>query len=250
MPNVYLEERNRNFALRALDTSGDGRCGFLVSMNQGWSGERESFWIHDSDGWHERPLEGKLPYAGKGYPLGHEQFADLDGDGDDDIILWEANALAMWIGENREAKAISWRKLSLPQELAGAYAPDLAFHDGKIWISLQHPWAPRWGRFAAGRIQGQDFMLEAVTDEAAYGGERLLFADVDGDGVDDLITGSAELVQVVRIVPGGGMEAPVGLTLAHPNAFSAAVDLDGDGLADLASLTTDGRILWARNRSK
>jgi hypothetical protein len=41
----------------------------------------------------------------------------------------------------------------------------------------------------------------------------------------------------------------VSLGLPHGNLFAAALDLDGDGLADVAALTADGGLIWAHNRS-
>lgn len=49
--------------------------------------------------------------------------------------------------------------------------------------------------------------------------------------------------------PGLGTLAATGVTLAAPNAVSASVvgDVDGDGLADLVTVETDGRLLFHRS---
>jgi hypothetical protein len=72
-----------------------------------------------------------------------------------------------------------------------------------------------------------------------------MFGDLDGDGLDDLFDYS----QAIRRVPGAGLESAVVVPLPHANLYDFALDLDGDGLADLATLTADGRLIWAHNRS-
>jgi hypothetical protein len=248
--HLWEGEPSFDFAVRALDADGDGRCDLWISaVDQ--SPSSEAFWIHDASGaWHENTLDTPaLPYVASGYPLGHEQLMDVDGDGDDDIIGWTAGQpFALWVGENQGAQKLVWTQPTVPPELGEAYSfiPDLAVHDGKIWLSQQQPETlPYWGRFIMGHLDGGAFVADAITDKGPYGGGNLLFADFDGDGTDDLFS----YAQVSRRVPGAGLEPPLALGLPHASLFAAALDLDGDGLADVAALTPDGGLIWAHNRS-
>jgi IPT/TIG domain len=235
------------FGVRALDADGDGRCDLFITL-YGQSPSRESFWIHDASGaWRENVLpDTDLPYVNSlgGYPMGYEQTMDIDGDGDDDLIAWKLNPPQLFVGENVSAQSIVWTQPTMPPEMSDGYTPDMTVHDGKIWFSLQHPDIPAWGRFVMGHLDGNAFILDAMTDKGAYSGGVLLFADFDGDGTEDLYSSE----QIVRRVPGGGLEPPLPLPLPH-GVFSAALDLDGDGLADLAAFGNDARLVWAHNRS-
>jgi hypothetical protein len=242
----------RYFGLRALRADGDPRCDLFVSLGGGGFPEKHSFWIRGPAGWREEPLDTELPQleVGGGF-VENEAVLDVDGDGDDDVVsVAVTNGLrALWIGENQGARALAWRRVELPAEIADGQTYTLAAHDGKLWVSIQHPTLPQWGRFVLGHLDGGTLVIDGLTDKGSYGGGNMRFADVNGDGLDDLLSLRSYAGHIVLRVPGAGLEPPVRLTLPHAHVFVAGGDLDGDGLADLVTLTPAGDLVWARNRS-
>ncbi len=76
-------------------------------------------------------------------------------------------------------------------------------------------------------------------------------ADVDGDGLRDVVVSTAVGVQVFRQTTGHVLAAPVVVADTADTTFVAAADLDGDGRADLVRTTatessTELSVLYAR----
>jgi hypothetical protein len=75
--------------------------------------------------------------------------------------------------------------------------------------------------------------------------------DVDGDGVPDLIaTDTARRVSLMRGDGHGSVQAPMECTLPAGERLLAWEDLDGNGSADVASVSDGGKRLWVVLRTK
>lgn len=162
--------------------------------------------------------------------------ADIDGDGDDDLVSHADMTATTFV---RDAKGAFAAPLAF-----GVYGDALAMvagdsdGDGRqdLYIGasggfensetfVQHLRSNGDGSFTATRIDvpGCYFAIPAV-------------GDVDGDGALDLVSGSygCDDLTVFRGDGGGGVLAPQTLTVPDGNALVAArlADLDGDGLDD------------------
>lgn len=76
--------------------------------------------------------------------------------------------------------------------------------------------------------------------------------DVDGDGVPDLITDS-HIARQVRLMRGdghGSVQAPMQCALPAGERLLAWEDVDGNGSADVASVSDGGKRLWVVLRTK
>ena len=181
--------------------------------------------------------------------IGHAPAADLDGDGDPDLlwaspsegrIAWHENLGADRIAEVRtiafasRVQAIGTADLDGDGDLdvlsASAHEPYVAWHENL-----------GGGTFAD---------LRTIATDA--GGASLIFAaDLDGDGDADVLKASRsddEIAWHENMGAGVFSEERVITTDADEVRFAQAVDLDGDGDADVLTASTgDDEIAWHEN---
>jgi uncharacterized protein (DUF2141 family) len=169
-------------------------------------------------------LDGKerLLFGG-GFERAKPAFADIDGDGDQDLIVGTAKGTLMYFENAGSAAAPRWR---LANEA----------------FSAEYP--------RKGRAQGAERRPVNVGANAAPA-----LSDIDGDGDSDLFVGSAEgrlhffrnsgnrYLPIFRLENPDFLAADFGRNLAARFA-----DLNSDGLPDLAVGTAEGRIYVLHNQ--
>ncbi|MHA7837973.1 MAG: FG-GAP repeat domain-containing protein [bacterium] len=192
-------------------------------------------------------------------------LADVDGDGTGDWLIEETSGGEIWIvdgatGETRAAREraeteIRPARLAAHADLDGDGRAELLWRDreGSLFLSGAEPRLSeeRIEPLAGAPSESLSLPIPPMPAEAL-----LSVADLDGDGVDDFVTrdrdGRLELVftvwneaketggaRTIRFATVAGAERPTeGLDLL------AALDLDGDGRAELAWLNGDAVELW------
>lgn len=196
-------------------------------------------------------------------------LADVDGDGIGDWLIEETSGGEVWIvdgatGETRAAREraeTEFRpaRLAAHADLDGDGRAELLWRDreGSLFLSGAEPRLSeeRIEPLAGAPSESLPLPIPPMPAEAL-----LSVADLDGDGVDDFVTrgrdGRLELVftvwneakeaggaRTIRFATVAGAERPTeGLDLL------AALDLDGDGRAELAWLNGDAVEVWDPQR--
>lgn len=183
-------------------------------------------------------------------------LADLDGDGDLDLLLgtWNQGVLIAWNEGDRRTPRWVLADSPLVRLTRGSHTvPALADIDGDGDLDLMVGEAA--GTLNLYRNVGTPTSpsFELVSDE--YGGFDVgrrsapTFADLDGDGRPDLVVGHEDGGPVCFRNTGGEfepMECPLPALL--PMAAPRLVDLDGDGDLDVLSGTLHGGLTYHENR--
>ncbi|HVW10323.1 MAG TPA: FG-GAP-like repeat-containing protein [Bryobacteraceae bacterium] len=89
--------------------------------------------------------------------------------------------------------------------------------------------------------------VKLATGKIGSGATGLTVADIDGDGVADLIAWSASGIQVFK---SGAESTDVGLGGVKDVVSVSAGDINNDGLPDLAIVTKSGAEIWTNNAGK
>ncbi|MEM7307613.1 MAG: VCBS repeat-containing protein [Planctomycetota bacterium] len=216
------------------DLNGDGRADYMVSSEFG------------TLGWHRGLASGLLgafqtiQTAGPGVFYGVKSAADVDGDGDIDVIV---DASVSGTDQIRWYPGNGAGFFSAPKAITvSANAFDLApgdfDADGEIDVAVA-----RTDSGIAYVLFGSGGTLAPETSLGAGAEARLIEAgDFDGDGITDLACfGSAPAVSWLRGGPGGlTLVGSVPLFGATSGARDLdAVDLDQDGVDDLLAIPDD-----------
>jgi hypothetical protein len=159
------------------------------------------------------------------YPAGATQSepvaADLNGDGRVDLI-GEGLRVMLNLGQGAFAPAITYAAPGRPlvADLNGDGRPDLVAVDGNgVSVLLNHG----------------DGTFPAKVVYPVSGSGPAAAADLDADGRIDLALLAGDTVQFLHNLGDGSFAPPIG-SPAHPSSTAlVAVDLNGDGRADLAT---------------
>jgi hypothetical protein len=222
------------------DLDGDGRPD-VVARCQGWSSLTLSVLMNRGDGVFERRDE---PGDGASFALG-----DFDEDGVPDLVLgWFGGGGSLSFRRGRGDGTFD------PPVAAGA-APEfealtVADMDGDGHADLVC--SSRWGETPVVVMPGDGRGSFHRLDGYAFGTTVSVptVADLDGDGLPEVVVGDDQQRLLVARNRGGGRLAANNRELVggFPSAVVAA-DLDGDGLADLATTTYWGnRVSVLRSR--
>ena len=180
-------------------------------------------------------------------------LADLDGDGDPDVVAGTGGAAGLWF-ENTAGNGSAWtpRTVGLAQGEDEVAAADLD-RDGDLdlLVPMASANALGWRENTAGNATA--WTLHTISTPLANA-RSVAAADVDGDGDLDALTPSQDddTVAWFENVAGNGT-AWTKRTIATDADGARAVataDVDGDGDLDALSASfNDGKIAWYRNAS-
>jgi tetratricopeptide (TPR) repeat protein len=188
----------------------------------------------------------RRPFAGARAIRGFA-WADLDGEGVPDAVLLEADGLVRVFLNQRGGV---FREEALPAEVPRAVAVVASEASGDSLLDV----------LALGALGSVGRLTRKETTRAwewaevarveppaglAPGRARLVLADLDNNGADDLlVAGTAS----TRVVLGGPKASPVALMSALPLAVQSVADLDGDGRLELLGRTAEGGLFRAKTR--
>ncbi len=233
--------------VQLVDADGDGRTDLLVT-----DGNRGGYFPLAGDGGWDR--DGYVPYR-RVPSLGLEEptvrLVDLDGDGITDALrtgthleLFFNDGKSGWgrteSRSRRAAEVFPDVNLADPRvklaDINGDGLQDIVLvQDGRIdyWPSLGHGY---WGRRVTMRGSPRFGDPAAAGYEVGYDPQRLLLADVDGDGVADLVYVGSGSVKVWIGRSGNGWSAPIVVRGTPPITNRDAVrvaDMHGTGTAGI-----------------
>jgi type 1 glutamine amidotransferase len=247
-----------------IDLFQDGRRVLLM----GWqptdkSGGRMSWFRPGSDPtktWEEHPISGP-PAAGKKVP-GTDRFShglgigDLNGDGRHDVICtggWWAQP------ENAGDEPWEFHDVSLGDSCSHMYVVDVD-GDGTedVISSSAHQYGVWWHQQVPGS-GGRQFITRPYFKQLVSQTHALRFADIDGDGLKDLVTGKRWWAHGLRGDPGSAEPAilywfhahrdgqgRLGFTphmIHHDSGIGLefdVVDMNADGLLDVVTSNKKG----------
>ena len=179
--------------------------------------------------------------------------ADVDTDGDDDVvaalsrdgeIVWYENAGGnAWTERSIATIARNWQRSMRVADFDGDGDPDVTVilpdeADG----SLDLVWLENLG---SGGFSTEPSVVEANTDI-----ERILAADMDADGDADIVSitlDGDEVAWFENLGAGRFSERSLIASLTDYVTSCDAADFDGGGELDLVCATSEGRLAWFRN---
>ena len=224
-----------------VDVDKDGHLDVVTTIHNGTpaNGRLEAF-LGRGDGTLSAPAT---------YPMARETIEliapDLDGDGWPDLVVshWAGSGLSVLrnLGDGRFDAPVTYEAGHTSELVAVDFD-----HDGALDVAITES---SEGTIALFRNNGAG-QLELVGRLAipASGWQwELMAADLDQDGLQDLVVGLATGFAVYRGRAVGGFEATPELFITRTPAstFVQAVDLDGDGRVDVAVGTAGGfEVFW------
>ena len=175
------------------------------------------------------------------------QSADIDGDGDEDILgaAYDGNAVAWW--ENVDGAGVSWTSHSIDGSCDGAVCVRAADMDGDgdldaVCSSIGTSGTSWWENSDGSGTSWIQHFVDASSQIS------VLCADLDGDGDIDL-GGASQLSDVAWWQNANGLgtdfiEHPIDDSFEYPVGISAD-DFDGDGMIDvLAAAYMSDAVAW------
>lgn len=234
--------------LTAADFDGDGRVDLLVSRA---TAAPPALLLHRAEGWVESAAAWGLGDLRRVLP---SAAADLDGDGDQDLVLAFLDRAAVRVFRNEGSRFVDAGTLGSPEEIS-AVVPGDVDRDGRLDLmvaALSHQ-----GSCAPGLVQGcpsgvrvyrqtAPWRFEPVqVDAPARRAQALRLMDRDGDGQDELlVVADFGMIdggnQVLRVLPqaGGGFSlrdatAGTGFDQQVFGMGLGVLDVDGDGRDEL-----------------
>src|ERR1041385_9165296 len=124
--------------------------------------------------------------------------------------------------------------------LASTNAQDLAAGDvdgdGKIDLVTCNDYLNQMTVFVNTTSAAGKYSVEPHTFEGGTSPQRIVVADIDGDGKQDILTAASNGVNVFRNITTGPLAFDGPVTLAANMTALVVVDLDGDGKKDLAAV--------------
>jgi insecticidal toxin complex protein TccC len=216
------------------DVDADGRLD--VELN---SAGRSGFYRNDgAGGWEPfRPFDLAPVLA----PGGAGELVDLDARGSVDYVVAEADALLVHRGLGvRGFDAPERVPRTIPLQTGGA--DEIArfanpFGDGRShFVRVRDGSVEVWPNLGGGTFGAPVVLDGAPSFAGGLDARRLIFADLDGSGCDDIAYAYPDRVVIYPNANGNGFGAPVELPL--PEAFDelarlATADVYGSGLATL-----------------
>jgi hypothetical protein len=189
-------------------------------------------------------------------------LGDLDADGDLDLVLgtWNQDILMFRNEGTRQApRWVQQEGATIKPPRASHLAPALADLDGDGDLDLiagQANGAVLFYRNTGSPRRAQFTLVSDRWDDIAAGRRSApALADVDGDGLLDLVLGHEDAGPVVVYRNAGTKTAPTFARIETPpalamplppNSAPAFADIDGDGSPDLLVGTTSGGIRFYR----
>ncbi len=242
---AHIGASESSVALVDVDRDGDAD---VVSASAGGDSVRwHENLAGDGSGWITRSIGASADGASAVYA------ADLDSDGDADVLSASAGDGRITWYENAGGDGSSWTARTVSALEAGAssvFAADVdgdgdldalsaaAAGDVVAWHENQGGSGTSWARHIVSAGEG--------------GASSVVAADVDGDGDLDVLCAAREDGRIVWYanVDGGGAQwsARTVSSAASGAASVLAADLDSDGDVDVSSAAAaDGRITWYEN---
>ncbi len=233
-------------AVEAADIDGDGLLDIVASAGE--PGYALAWWRNGGGqpiAWERRTIDA---YA----PSFEVHVADLDLDGDPDIVsaIYLANEIAWW--RNDGGHPVVWARQSIAVDIAGAHSVFASDLDGDGDVDVVGA-AAIANQIAYWRNDGgaPTVWTKVVVREGYLGARSVYVADIDADGDPD-IAGTAWSHHVTWWRNEGG--APLGWSEQHIDAaFNGGhsvwvADIDGNGHRDvLAAGCTANDIHWYAN---
>jgi len=253
------------------DIDGDGKPE-LVTISNGAGGWAKPNWTNPQATWTFVPVTAKAGWGAYTHGLG---VADVDGDGRSDLLLsegWWAQPPAATSTPWASHPATFWAQDDPSESYGGAqmFTDDVdGDGDRDVVTSLQaHGWGLAWFENQAGKFV-KHVIVNTRAEESQYGvafaqPHAVELADVDGDGLKDIVTGKrkgahgnglsatelaapAVLYWFKLLRPAGqapryephliDSEAGVGTQLT-------VADVNGDGLTDILTAGRAGAFLF------
>jgi len=251
---VGVGDNEWRLSVVAADVDGDGDLDVLATAQNAGNIKWWENTAGNGSAWTEHTVDGAFVFVKSVFA------ADLDGDGDLDVLgaaAGNTNDVIWW--ENTTGDGSTWSKHTVDGAFDGALSVFAADFDddgdmdilGAAEFGDQVVW---WENAATdGSVWSKHAMPEPVD-----GARSVLGADVDGDGDTDILAvaglggGAVYWWEQGGIIlpPLVGTEHPVATDFSGANSVSAA-DVDGDGDMDVvgAAAGANGQVAWWENTS-